>query len=220
VELSIIIPTWNEELFVASAIQCCLKESKDVIVVDGGSTDRTVCLAHQYPVRVFQAPKGRASQMNFGAEKATHDVLMFVHADTRVPVEAHMDIEDAIESGNVGGRFRLQFDIKSPLLNLCAFLSRYDFAGLSFGDQGMFVTKSCFLKSGKFPVHRFPEDIFFYRSMKRLGKTVVLSKNVMTSARRFHKRGVLSQQILNIRILLMAFLGWDSKKIEELYCQS
>ena len=219
-KLSVIIPTWNEEMFISSTIKNCLQETEDVIVVDAGSPDRTVALAHEYPVRVFQSSKGRACQMNLGAEKAAHDILVFVHADTRLPAGAREDIESAIASGYVGGRFRLKFDIKSPVLNLYAFLSCYDFGGLSFGDQGIFVTKSCFLKGGKFPEHRFPEDIFFYQSMKRLGKTVVLPKSVTTSARRFQKRGVLSQQIENIGILLMAFLRVDSKKLEEFYCQT
>ena len=147
--ISIIIPTYNEEENIKNLLPRLTDSSgtmlHEIIVVDGGSTDQTVIRAKQLGATVIHSPKrGRAQQMNFGAQKATADLLYFVHADTLPPKTFVSDIHTAITDGFPIGCYRFEFNSPRKLLKLNAYFTRFDKMWCRGGDQTLFVTRSVF----------------------------------------------------------------------------
>jgi len=122
--ISIIIPTYNEEHYLADALRSACALSRDVIVVDGGSQDDTAGVASRFRIKWICSPKGRACQMNKGAQVADGDILVFLHADTVLPDKCRTDIAQILESHFVGGRFRLSFSPRTRCLDFFALWSR------------------------------------------------------------------------------------------------
>lgn len=208
--ISIIMPTLNEERTIELTLarlrqrfpQC------EIIVVDGGSTDRTVSLAQKY-ARVITGNRGRANQMNTGAESASGDILWFIHADTRVDEQGMDAIQKAMENNDViGGGFKLEFIEDGVALRLIAKLSniRARYLQWVFGDQSMFVRRSEFEAIGGFPNLAIMEDLEISRILKRRGKLVLLPVASETSARRFIAHGtcrtLLRMQVLKLKYIL------------------
>ena len=134
----------------------------EVMVVDGGSRDATIQRARLRADRVIAAPPGRGPQMNAGAEKATGDVLLFLHVDTRLPADAdHVVLNGLERSGRVWGRFDVEIEGRSPLLAVVAWLMnlRSRLTGIATGDQAMFVRRDAFQTAGGFAAIPLMEDI-------------------------------------------------------------
>jgi len=208
VKLSVIIPTLNEERLIATTLEdLFLRHSpEEVIVVDGGSRDRTRELASKW-TRVISSPQGRAHQMNRGAREAAGDILLFLHADTRLPDKGLERIKQVVGEGKEAGRFQMRFDEKRWLLGFYSSYTRFQF--FSYGDQGFFVKRQLFYEVGGYREGVPFEDIDFYQRLRKRTKPIILREAVMTSARRFSQRGLVRQKLINLFLVGLDGLGFN-----------
>ena len=192
--ISVIIPILNEAKSIVAMLQALLPLGpSELFIVDGGSSDGTRAICRQFGVEVLTSPRGRAAQMNYGARRATGDVLLFLHADTRLPPTAFDDIRDALADPRfVGGRFDIQLDGDHWMLRVVgAMISlRSRLSNVGTGDQAIFVRREMFQGMGGFPDIPIMEDVAFCRALKRLGEMACLRSKVITSARRWELDGV------------------------------
>jgi rSAM/selenodomain-associated transferase 2 len=223
--ISIIIPTLNE----AEEIAACLTHLQplraaghEVIVADGESSDATVALAIPLADQVINASPGRASQMNAGARIARGNILLFLHADTRLPPEADRLIVAGMErSGKGWGRFEARLSGRHPLLRVVERMMnwRSRLTGIATGDQGIFARREWFETSGGFPEIPLMEDIELSRRLKRLGAPLCLETPVITSSRRWEKHGILPTIFLMWRLRLAFYLGVSPANLVRRYYQ-
>ena len=213
VPLSIIVPCLNEADGIVSALDALgplRARGTEVIVVDGGSTDATVALAEPRADLVLTAPRGRALQMNAGARRARGDILLFLHADSRLPPEADSLVPDSVgRSGRSWGRFDVKIRGRHPLLPLIAAAMnvRSRLTGIATGDQAIFVSRELFERVGGYPAIALMEDIALTAKLKREGRPLAIARRVSTSGRRWEKHGVLSTMLLMWRLRLAYALG-------------
>ena len=221
--LSIIVPVLEEEAAIVSCLDALAdyrRRGAEVIVVDGGSRDRTPDLAQPLADQILVAPRGRATQMNAGAARATGEVLLFLHADTRLPPRADRLILDGMKrSGRTWGRFDVRITGRSPVLRLVAAVMnlRSRLTGIATGDQAMFVTREAFVRCDGFPDIPLMEDIALSRRLKRIGPPLCLHARVETSGRRWERHGVLRTILLMWRLRLAYFLGAEPAALARRY---
>jgi rSAM/selenodomain-associated transferase 2 len=221
--LSIIVPALNEAEGITealSALEPLRARGAEVIVVDGGSEDSTADLARPLCDRVLIAPRGRAAQMNAGAATARGDVLLFLHADTRLPLDADRLVLTGLAArARVWGRFDVRIAGRHPLLPLAARLMnlRSRLTGIATGDQALFVDRQAFVAVGEFPNIPLMEDIALSRRLKRRGRPLCLSAPVVTSGRRWETDGVFYTILLMWRLRLAYFLGADPAQLARIY---
>ncbi len=205
--LSIVMPALDE----AAGIQATLAalapfraRGAEVIVVDGGSTDDTPQRARPLADLVLRGPQGRARQMNAGAAKARGAVLLFLHADSRLPEGADTLVLDAVAQGATWGRFDVRIDGRSALLRLVAALMnlRSRCSGIATGDQAIFVRADRFRQVGGYPDQPLMEDVELSRRLRAASPPRCLRQRVRTSGRRWESRGVWRT------IVLMWWLRW------------
>ena len=222
-KLSIIMPVLNEGEGIAAALDALAvlrALGTEVMVVDGGSRDATIQRARLRADRVIAAPPGRGLQMNAGADKASGDVLLFLHADTRLPADAdHVVLNGLERSGRVWGRFDAEIEGQSPLLVVIAWLMnlRSRLTGIATGDQAMFVRRDAFQAAGGFAAIPLMEDIELCKRLRRVSRPLCLRERVVTSGRRWEKDGVLNTVVLMWRLRLAYFLGADPKALARRY---
>ncbi len=221
--LSIIIPVLDEAATIADAL-CALgalrTRGAEAIVVDGGSADDTVARATRLADRVIAGARGRAAQMNAGAALARGNVLLFLHADTRLPAEADRLVLDGLaKSGRAWGRFDVAIEGRHPLLPLvAAFMNaRSRLTGIATGDQAVFVTRDAFAAAGGFPDIVLMEDIELARRLKRISRPLCLHACVITSGRRWETRGVVRTILLMWRLRLAYFFGARPEELARRY---
>lgn len=217
-KLSIVIPALNEAERIGAALQALAalrRRGCEVIVVDGGSSDRTRELAEPLCDRVISAARGRAVQMNAGAHHASGDALLFLHADTRLPPDGEILIRDALMH-HLWGRFDVEIESRHRALKVvaCAMNLRSRLSGIATGDQAIFVRRDAF--PGFAPI-ALMEDIAFSREMKRRGAPACLRERVRTSGRRWETRGVLRTVVLMWRLRLLYYLGARPERLARLY---
>jgi rSAM/selenodomain-associated transferase 2 len=215
--ISVIIPTYNEEKVLPGTVRALFAQPGqfEVVVVDGGSTDRTCSIVERLAlrpqssalstVRLLSSPKGRASQMNAGAKQATGEWLLFLHADTVLPDGAiqrlnEMENDHAIQAGGFMHRFsgddwRLRFI--SFLDNFRCTRSR-----IIYGDQALFVRRTLFEQLGGFPNQPMLEDVAFCERLIKETTPLLLFPPVVTDARKFLKMGVWRSFIRVLLIIL------------------
>jgi len=222
-KLSIIMPVLDEGEGIAPTLDA-LGDMRalgaEVIVVDGGSRDATIQRARLRTDRVLSAPRGRALQMNAGAAKATGDVLLFLHADTRLPRHADLVVLTGLErSGRAWGRFNIKIEGRSPLLLLVGWLMnlRSRLTGIATGDQAIFVRRDTFQAIGGFAEIPLMEDVALCKRLKGVSRPLCLSERVVTSGRRWEKNGVLNTIVLMWRLRLAYFFGADPKELARQY---
>ena len=221
-KLTIIMPVLNEATEIEAALQALApyrRRGVEVIVVDGGSGDATPDLARPLADRVLAAPRGRALQMNAGAAAAQGDVLLFLHADTRVPENADRLVLDGFaRSGRAWGRFDVCFH-RGGLLGLIAAMMniRSRATGIATGDQAMFMTRAAFEAAGGFPPIALMEDVALSAKLKRISTPLALRARVTTSARRWRRHGTLRTVLQMWRLRLRFFLGADPAKLARQY---
>lgn len=191
--ISVIIPVLDEELRIGDAIRSVSAiQPHEILVVDGGSRDATVPVASRHACRVVIAPRGRAVQMNAGAAGATGEILLFLHADTRLPATAGRDITAALaHAETVGGRFDVRLDRPDPVYRLIETLlnARSRLTRIATGDQAIFVRRRIFETMGGYASIPLMEDVEFSRRLKRRGRIACLRARVITSARRWEWEG-------------------------------
>ncbi|CAN5896843.1 TIGR04283 family arsenosugar biosynthesis glycosyltransferase [soil metagenome] len=221
--LSIIVPALNEAARIRAALeplQPLRARGHEVILVDGGSEDATVALAQPLADRVLVAARGRARQMNAGAQEARGEVLLFLHADTLLPPEADRRVlEELARSSRGWGRFDLRLTGRHPLLRLTARLIglRSRLTGMATGDQAIFVRRDWFEQAGSFPEIPLMEDLALSRALKRRGRPLCLRERVTTSSRRWEERGILRTVLLMWRLRLAYYRGADPHDLARRY---
>ena len=241
-KIAVIIPTLNEEQALPGTLARAARLGFDeILVVDGGSTDRTQEIVtslrvtrdalpadlHQPPVTRHPSPvtlltvlPGRARQMNIGASGSQADVLLFLHADTSLPDEARQAIEQALDDpACVGGRFDVRFERDSGLAWLIARLIslRSRWSRIATGDQALFVRRSTFERLGGFADIPIMEDVDFTRRLKRAGLVAPLRAQAVTSYRRWERCGAVRTIVLMWTLRFLYWRGVDPHKLQSVY---
>jgi rSAM/selenodomain-associated transferase 2 len=217
--LSVVIPALNEECTLAKTIEYLSGEG-EIIVVDGGSTDRTVEIAQKYGATVLSSLSGRGAQMNAGACNSSADNLLFLHADTLPPIGFRAFIEKTLENPDVAmGAFALGFNTtEKKLLGIAKAANlRSQLLHLPYGDQGFFMTRSRFDEIGGFPEIEIMEDFVFVRKMKSLGEIVHRPEPVTTSSRRWKNLGCIKTTLINQLIVGGYLVGVSPAKLSRMY---
>lgn len=221
--LSVVIPVRNEEACLAAsiaALRAGLHPDDEVLVVDGGSSDRSAQIAADSGARVLRSPAGRGTQMNVGARAAQGDVLLFLHADTSLPNEFRAELDALMgERTCCWGRFDLEFDEGGPLLRLIAWLisRRSRTFRSATGDQAIFVRRADFEAVGGYREPVLFEDVDLVRRLRARGGMAVPGGRVVTSARRWRNRGVLSTTLKMWTLKSLYLLGIPSAKLVGFY---
>jgi rSAM/selenodomain-associated transferase 2 len=221
VNVSIIIPTLNEQDHVARAVNSALGTgAHEVIVVDGGSHDETCKLAGESGALVFSGPAGRAVQQNAGAHRATGDVLLFLHADNWLDPGSVEQIEVALADQTIpGGAFRQRIEADGLLYRLIERGNgvRVAWRGLPYGDQGIFVRRTLFDRIGGFPETRLMEDLLFGKALRQTGRPILLPGPIHVSPRRWERHGVVRQTLRNWGLLAARSLGAPPDRLARHY---
>jgi rSAM/selenodomain-associated transferase 2 len=223
INISIIIPTLNEATTIRAAAASLerWRGQVEVIVADGGSTDRTLEAAREFDWSIVSAPRGRGPQMNEGAQVACGEVLLFLHADTRLPDEALTIIERALEDSTIcGGNFELRFDGPTREAKLLTLI--YPFlrlGGMCYGDSAMFVRRQAFETLGGYRDFPIFEDVDLFRRLKRVGRFVRLPASATTSSRRFEGRFVRTFALWSL-LQVLYWLGVPPRRLDRLYRQA
>ena len=218
--ISIIIPTLNE----ANNIQGLIEQTRrlgpnEIIVVDGSSTDDTAAHAKGAD-QVLTSVRGRARQQNLGASASTGDVLMFLHADCRLPESSLASITEVMKDPSVvGGCFQQRIDAPGWRYRLMerGNAARVRWLRMAYGDQGIFVRKTVFDAIGQFPDLRLMEDVFLMKRLTKRGKFVLLPDRLVVSARRWQKHGIFRQTLRNWTLLTLAFCGVSPDRLARFY---
>ena len=226
-KISIIIPTYNEEQTIAKLIEYLKTNSNskniaEIIVSDGDSEDATCELAEKASsIVIHGAEKGRAIQMNYGAKKATGDILYFLHADSFPPKFFDKAIIKEVQKGNESGCFRMQFDSNSKWLLFWSWFTKFKANICRGGDQSLFVTKNLFKKIEGFDENLIlMEDTEIITRLKKDTNFVVIADTIVTSARRYEENGQYKLQIIFGVIHLLARFGFSQKWLSKFYKKS
>ena len=220
-EVSIVVPVLDEADSIREslgALQSARAAGVEVVVVDGGSTDRTVAFARPLADQVLSAPRGRASQMNAGARAASAPHLLFLHADTILPGGALAAIGDAL-SRREWGRFDVAIAGADPLLPIVAACmnARSRLSGIATGDQAIFVRRDAFDAAGGFPEIPLMEDVALSKALRRSGPPACLRLRVLTSGRRWERHGVVKTIVLMWRLRFAYAMGADPHRLARRY---
>ncbi len=218
--ISVIIPTLNEAGCLAQTLHSVRAERpREIIVVDGGSSDTTCELAHEADF-VLHGPRGRAAQMNHGAAHATGDVLLFLHADCTLERGALPAAEECLgRRGVVAGCFRMRVmaaGLAYRLIDHCA-TARVRLTGLIYGDQGLFMERRLFERLGGFPRLSLMEDVFFSKNLRRQGRIVVAPRRIFVSPRRWQRQGLVRQTLRNWLLTALAAAGVSPNYLAAFY---
>ena len=219
-ELSVIIPAFNEETRIETAIASAWNAGAgEVVVVDGGSTDGTRERAAS-GARVVLAPRGRASQMNAGARAASGETLLFLHADARLPAGAAAAVRAALADPGVGGgAFRMRIDDGRAWYRIVTALAqaRAALCGITLGDQAIFVRREAFAAAGGFRPIPILEDLDLVERLRRRARFRILRPEVVSSPRRWESRGRWRTSLANLLILLLYRAGARPETLAGLY---
>jgi len=224
-KLSIIIPALNEASQLRDTLaplRALQSRGHEVIVVDGGSSDSTAEIAREYADRVIDSARGRARQMNAGAAAASGEVLLFLHADTRLPELTDALIANSLNNNQaVWGRFDVRLSGDQLLLRVVAALMnwRSRMSSIATGDQAMFVRRDAFVRIGGYPDIPLMEDIALSKLLKRVARPANLSAQVVTSSRRWEQRGIVRTIMLMWRVRMAYALGTSPHRLAQLYQQ-
>lgn len=223
--ISIIIPALNEQRIINDLIQQIRNDwgrnNYEIIVVDGDQGGATIRSVIDRDVIKLTAEKGRAKQMNAGANIAKSDILLFLHADTILPSNAEEKIYKAMENPEVvAGAFELGIDSSSRLIQMIAALARIRTrkTRIPYGDQAIFIRRGYFENIGQFKDISVMEDYELMRMIKKRKDNVcILKQRVMTSPRRWEKEGIFYTLLRNIVLLNLYRLGIKPKKLSRYY---
>ncbi len=218
-----IIPILNEE----QAIGSCLDRltghgegSLEILVVDGGSSDQTLEQIKKRGVQPLLSPPGRGNQQQYGAERARGDVLLFLHCDTRLPVDFIEQIRTTLAGkGVVAGAFQLSIDAPGIGYRIIEYgvRLRCRLFSLPYGDQALFMSRDRYLAAGGFPKQPIMEELPLLAELKKLGRVRLAPVAVVTSARRWQQHGILKTLLINQLMLLGRVVGVAPQRLASWY---
>jgi len=217
------MPTLNEAKTITvtlKSLQTLRKSGHELIVVDGGSTDNTKHLVKPLVDMVLSTEAGRAHQMNVGAQVAKGNIVLFLHADTQLSVQADSLIFNGLQkTGRQWGRFDVRLSGNSPFLRIIESLMniRSRLTGIATGDQAIFVKRNLFHKIQGFPEIPLMEDIAFSRRLKSISPPLCLRAKVITSSRRWTQGGILRTILLMWSLRLAYFFGVSPQRLKQWY---
>ena len=218
--VSVIIPTLNEARQIEQTLAAAACADAEIIVSDGHSTDRTVEIARAQGARTVVGQRGRAVQQNRGAAAAKGDVLLFLHADTRLPENYVAHVFDTLmDRRTVLGAFRFQTDLDTPAIQWISFWTnlRAGRLQLPYGDQALFLYRDRFYAVGGFPEVPIAEDLYLVRRMNRRGRIALAPVSAVTSGRRWRRLGPLRTTLVNTIIALGCLAGVSPRRLAPLY---
>ena len=218
----IIVPVLNESAVLSQQLNefdVLRAMGAQLLLVDGGSNDRTVQLARDAGFDILESVRGRARQMNAGARAAQSDLLVFLHVDTHLPRGTLYQIEHHLNGKSSWGRFDVRIVGSSPWLKVISFCMnwRSRLTGIATGDQTIFMTREAFNKVGGFPEQPLMEDIEMSKRLKRLSPPVCLPERVVTSGRRWDQNGVWKTILLMWRLRWAYWRGVPASELARLY---
>lgn len=221
-KISIILPVYNEENNILDTLHCLQsyrQAGHEIIVVDGGSKDNTLMLAHQAADSVIVSKQGRAIQMNNGAAVASGDIFLFLHADTRLPENALSVISADAKAEHLWGRFDVQLSGKAIIYRVIEGLInvRSRLSSIATGDQAIFVERKLFESVSGFPEIALMEDVALSRRLKKISAPLCIKQKVITSSRRWEVNGVLRTVLLMWKLRLYYFFGVSPDHLSKLY---
>ena len=220
--VSIIIPTLNESKIINQTLEylTTLNGDTEILVADGGSKDDTLEKVGKFEkVKVVRSATGRALQMNEAAKYASGNILLFLHADTLPPADAIELIKQTLHQQYVvAGSFFLRFEPESPMLRFFSQFTRLNSILLTYGDQGLFLQKTTFDQIGGFQNIPLMEDTEIQQRLRKKGKFVKIQRAVTTSSRRYQHNGVIRQQLKDIGLAVLYFLGFSPSYLKKFYC--
>ncbi|KYZ86303.1 glycosyl transferase [Alcanivorax sp. KX64203] len=219
--LSVVIPVLNEAprlRWLLPKLRRHLWDQDEIIVVDGASTDDTVSVAEEGADKVLHCDRGRARQMNFGAERACGDLLWFLHADSGLRREQPAALR-YLPEGPLWGRFDVRLKGRHPLFPIIggAMNLRSRWTGIATGDQGIFVDRLLFLDVGGFPLQPLMEDVALSACLRRHGKPLCLHPRMVVDSRRWQQHGVLRTILLMWRLRWRYWRGADPAELHRIY---
>lgn len=212
IKYSIVIPVYNEEKFIGNLLndidrqRLNLPYKIEVIVVDGGSCDNTVKICKMYNVVVLNSERGRGIQLLTGASNSNGTVLIFLHADLRIPPKMFEYLDHNFSHDTGIAAFRMKLDGNKMLYKFYSFFTRFDSIFSTFGDQGIVVTRSFYNEIGGFKDLPIMEDVDFLRRARKFKKVTKFNENIITSPRRFESLGVIVVQLKSM-VYILAFLA-------------
>lgn len=219
-KVDVVIPTLNESVLLDRCLSSVEQQTMpfEIVVCDGRSDDETLEIASDRAI-VISSERGRARQMNCGADATDGDCIVFLHADTVLPAGSLDAVRDTFsDPGIVGGCFRLHFDEDNPLLRFYSWgTSVLKWKRLVFGDRAIFVRRSVFRRIGGFPEQPLFEDLELWSAMSREGRLAYLREGVITAARRFARYGYLRQQLRNFVLWLLYQFGVPVSRLVRFY---
>lgn len=220
-DVSVIVPTLNEERNVVSLLENLNRQNpSQILVADGGSEDNTVDLAKSMGADVVISAPGRGVQLNSGAAKAVGDCLFFVHSDVRLPENAISSITQCLSSKTCcGGAFSIDTDSRRPsfrfIYHVINLRSRY--LRLPLGDQGIFVTKAAFEALDGYRHIPIMEDLDFIKRLNKIGRITILPQKIIASARRYDRDGPFYGTLRNWGMMLLFLGGADPARLQRYY---
>lgn len=220
-KLSIIIPVLNEEENLTTLLPLLSNTfpTCELIVADGGSNDRTASITQKHHVQLITAAAGRGQQMNAGAAVATGNVLLFLHADTQLPLDTIHLIHTAVSKGKQWGRFDVRLSGAHWMLRIIERMMNWRscITGIATGDQGIFVSRRLFDTVAGFAEIPLMEDIELSKRLKRHDRPACIHTPLITSSRRWEKNGVYRTILLMWRLRLAYYLGASPHVLAQQY---
>lgn len=217
--VSVIIPVFNEEKILSqnNVFFSKLSQKTELIFVNGASTDKSAESALRF-APVLDSAKGRARQMNVGARGAKGDILLFLHADTKIHLDALGHIEEKLKDENVlGGCLSQRIDKGAWAYRWIESFGNIR-AGLTkvfYGDQGIFIRADVFAKLGGFDEVPLMEDVLMSKKMRAMGETVVLKDEILVSPRRWEKKGIIRTIIFYSSLNILFWLRFPLRCVKK-----
>ncbi len=224
-EISIIIPVFHETALICETLEAitALNASRtaEVIVVDGTPDGSTISRLGGYAVETISSHRGRSLQMNAGARRARGEILLFLHADTRLPQDALQLIKSRLSRPEIAaGAFDLGIDSKKPVFRIIEKMAnrRSRFTRIPYGDQAIFIKKGVFHALGGYAPIAIMEDIELMRRVKKTGgKITLIGEKIWTSPRRWEQEGIVSCTLRNWLLAGAFYLGVSPEKLKPFY---
>jgi rSAM/selenodomain-associated transferase 2 len=219
-QISVIVPTLNEAQEIDGALESAADPRVELLVIDGSSEDATIARARHHGARVFETVACKAAQLNLGARRAQAPLLLFLHADARLPRGWFESVFAAAQQpGFGGGAFRLRIDSHDRVFRLIEWMVRLrsKMLALPYGDQALFISASAFERMGGFAEIEFMEDFEFVRRLGDVGPIKILPQSVRVSARRWQRLGAWRVTLINQWVVFGYLIGMTPERLGRWY---